>query len=380
MNLAFTEEQETFRRAARAFAEKEIAPIAAERDETNVYPLELLKRMAGLGYLGLKFPEEYGGGGGGSLDAALVFEELAAASAGITLGVYCHVVLALTAIARLGDDDQKRRYLAPGIRAEKIGAFGSTEAGAGSDITAISMRAVREGDGYILNGAKLFCTNSPIADFIVLSAVTDPQASPGKGISLFIVERNSPGLRVSRVIKTLGMHPAQTAEVVLEDVRVPVENRLGEENRGVPNMLAAFAEGRIVAAAFAIGIARAAFELARKYVLERVQFGQPIARNQVIQHRLADMDTEIQAARLLTHQAAWLADHGRPFVKEASQAKVFATEAAARIAAQAMHLQGAYGYVIESPAQRYYRDTHVLEIGEGTSEILRNVIAKQLGL
>ena len=380
MNLAFTEEQETFRRAARAFAEKEIAPIAAERDETNVYPLELLKRMAGLGYLGLKFPEEYGGGGGGSLDAALVFEELAAASAGITLGVYCHVILALTAVARIGNDDQKRRYLAPGIRAEKIGAFGSTEAGAGSDITAISMRAVREGDGYILNGAKLFCTNSPIADFIVLSAVTDPQASPGKGISLFIVERNSPGLRVSRVIKTLGMHPAQTAEVVLEDVRVPVENRLGEENRGVPNMLAAFAEGRIVAAAFAIGIARAAFELARKYVLERVQFGQPVAKSQVVQHRLADMDTGIQAARLLTHQAAWLADHGRPFVKEASQAKVFATEAAARIAAQAMHLQGAYGYVIESPAQRYYRDTHVLEIGEGTSEILRNVIAKQLGL
>ena len=380
MNFALTEEQETFRRAARAFAEKEIAPIAAERDETNVYPLELLNHLANLGYLGLKFPEEHGGGGGGSLDAAILFEELAAASAGITLGVYCHVVLALTAIARLGDDDQKRRYLAPGIRAEKIGAFGSTEAGAGSDITAISMRAVREGDGYILNGAKLFCTNSPIADFIVLSAVTDPQASPGKGISLFIVERNSPGLRVSRVIKTLGMHPAQTAEVVLEDVRVPVENRLGEENRGVPNMLAAFAEGRIVAAAFAIGIARAAFDLARKYVLERVQFGQPIARNQVVQHRLADMDTGIQAARLLTHQAAWLADHGRPFVKEASQAKVFATEAAARIAAQAMHLQGAYGYVIESPAQRYYRDTHVLEIGEGTSEILRNVIAKQLGL
>ena len=377
MNFALTEEQETFRRAARAFAEKEIAPIAAERDETNVYPLELLNHLANLGYLGLKFPEEHGGGGGGSLDAAILFEELAAASAGITLGVYCHVILALTAVARIGNDDQKRRYLAPGIRAEKIGAFGSTEAGAGSDITAISMRAAREGDCYILNGAKLFCTNSPIADFIVLSAVTDPGK---RGLTLFIVDRNAPGLRVSRVIKTLGMHPAQTAEVVLEDVRVPVENRLGEENRGVPNMLAAFAEGRIVAAAFAIGIARAAFDLARKYVLERVQFGQPIARNQVIQHRLADMDTEIQAARLLTHQAAWLADHGRPFVKEASQAKVFATEAAARIAAQAMHLQGAYGYVIESPAQRYYRDTHVLEIGEGTSEILRNVIAKQLGL
>ena len=301
MNFALTEEQETFRRAARAFAEKEIAPIAAERDETNVYPLELLNHLANLGYLGLKFPEEHGGGGGGSLDAAILFEELAAASAGITLGVYCHVILALTAVARIGNDDQKRRYLAPGIRAEKIGAFGSTEAGAGSDITAISMRAAREGDCYILNGAKLFCTNSPIADFIVLSAVTDPEK---RGLTLFIVDRNTPGLRVSRVIKTLGMHPAQTAEVVLEDVCVPVENRLGEENRGVPNMLAAFAEGRIVAAAFAIGIARAAFDLARKYVLERVQFGQPIARNQVVQHRLADMDTGIQAAWWVSKRAA----------------------------------------------------------------------------
>jgi alkylation response protein AidB-like acyl-CoA dehydrogenase len=378
MDFALTEEQEAFRRAARAFAEKEIAPIAAECDETNVYPVELLQRMAGLGYLGLKFPAEYGGGGG-NLDAAILFEELAAASAGITLGVYCHVILALTAIARIGNDEQKRRYLAPGIRGEKIGAFGSTEAGAGSDITAISTRAVREGDNYVLNGAKLFCTNSPMANFIVLSAVTSPEKGGG-GVSLFIVERDTPGLRVSGVLKTLGMHPAQTAEVVLEDVRVLAENRLGEENRGVPNMLAAFVEGRIVAAAFAIGIARAAFEAVRKYVLERVQFGQPIARNQVVAHRLADMDTDIQAARLLMSHAAWLADSGRPFVKEASQAKVFAAEAAARIAAQAMHLQGAYGYVLESPAQRYYRDTHVLEIGEGTSEILRNVIARQLGL
>ena len=379
MDFTLNEEQAALQRAARAFAGKEIAPLAAECDETNVYPLDLFKQMAGLGYLGLKFPSEYGGGDGGSLDAALVFEELAAASAGITLGVYCHIVLALTAIARIGSDEQKRRYLAPGIRGEKIGAFGSTEAGAGSDITAISTRAVRDGEGYVLNGAKLFCTNSPIADFIVLSAVTAP-GQGAQGITLFIVDRDTPGLRVSRPIKTLGMHPAQTAEVVLEDARVPVENRLGEENRGVPNMLAAFAEGRVIAAAFAVGIARAAFEAGRKYVLDRVQFGQPIARNQVVQHRLADMDTEVQAARLLTHHAARLADGGHPFVKEASQAKVFATEAAAKIAAQAMHLQGAYGYVLESPAQRYYRDTHVLEIGEGTSEILRNVIAKQLGL
>ncbi len=377
MDFALTREQEEFRRAARAFAEKEFAPLAAERDETNVYPVELFKRMAAAGYLGIKFSSEYGGDDGGNLDAAILFEELATASAGITLGMYCHVILALTALDRIGNAEQKRRYLAPGIRGAKIGAFGSAEAGAGSDITAIATRATRDGDDYILNGAKLFCTNSPLADFIALSAVTDADK---RGISLFIVERGAPGLRVSKPIRTLGMHPAQTAEVVLDNVRVPSANRLGEENRGVANMLTAFAEGRIVAAAFAIGIARAAFDAARRYVLDRVQFGQPLAKNQVIQHRLADMDTDIQAARLLTHQAAWLADNGRPFVKEASQAKVFATETAARIAAQAMHLQGAYGYTMESTAQRYYRDTHVLEIGEGTSEILRNVIAKQLGL
>lgn len=377
MDFVLTEEQAALQQAIRTFAEKEIAPRAAECDETNVYPVALFRQMAELGYLGLKFPSEYGGGDGSNLDAAIMFEELAAASAGITLGIYCHVVLALTALARIGSEEQKRRYLAPAIRGEKIGAFGSTEAGAGSDITAISTRAAREGDGYVLNGAKLFCTNSPLADFIILSAVTNPEKG---GITLFIVEREMPGLSVGRPIKTLGMHPAQTAEVILENVRVPGVNRLGEENRGVANMLTAFAEGRIIAAGFAIGIAHAAFRAARKYVLERIQFGQPIAKNQVIAHRLADMDTTIQAARWLTYHAAWLADNGRPFVKEASQAKVYATEAAAKIAAQAMHLQGAYGYVMESPAQRYYRDTHVLEIGEGTSEILRNVIAKQMGL
>lgn len=379
MDFALTAEQSALQSAVRAFAAREIAPLAAERDATNVYPVELFKKMAALGYLGLKFPAAYGGGDGGNLDAALMFEELGAASAGITLGVYCHVILALTAIARIGDEAQKQRYLAPGLRGEKIGAFGSTEAGAGSDITAISTRAARDGDAYVLNGAKLFCTNSPIADFIVCSAVTDATRGGG-GISLFIVDRDAPGLTVSPPIKTLGMHPAQTAEVVFENVRVPMENCLGPENRGVPNMLTAFAEGRIIAAAFALGIARAAFESARQYALARVQFGQSIAQNQVIAHRLADMDTRIQAARWLTYHAAWLADHARPFVKEASQAKVFATEAAAKLAAQALHIQGAYGYVMEAPAQRYYRDTHVLEIGEGTSEILRNVIAKQLGL
>ncbi|MCP4358930.1 MAG: acyl-CoA dehydrogenase [Chloroflexi bacterium] len=380
MDFGLSEEQEAFRQSVAAFAEGEMAPIAAKCDEENVYPVHLLRKMADLGYLGLTFPSEYSGGDGSNMEAAVLFEELAAASAGITLGAYCHTVLTLTTIARLGTDDQKQRYLEPGIRAEKIGAFGMTEAGAGSDVTAISLRAQRDGNDYILNGAKLFTTNSPIADFIVLSVVTDSDAPPGRGISLFIVDKATPGLKVSSPFRTLGMHPAQTAEVVLDGVRVSSQNLLGKENRGLPGVLMALAEGRIVAAAFAIGIARAAFTVARQYATERQQFGQQISHFQVIAHRLANMDTDIRAARLLTYQAAWLADRGRPFVKEASQAKVFATETASRIAAQALHIQGAYGYVMESAAQRYYRDTHVLEIGEGTSEVLRNVIARELGL
>lgn len=380
MEFSLNDEQKAFRRSVTRFAEQEIVPIAAECEQENIYPIDLLRKMGDLGYLGLKFSARYGGGGAGVLETAILFEELGAASAGITLGVYCHVVLALTAVARLGTEEQKRRYLEPGIRAQKIGALGMTEAGAGSDVTAISTRARREGEGYILNGAKLFCTNSPMADFIVLSALTDPSAPPGKGISMFVVDKDAPGLRVSRVLDTLGMRPAQTAEVVLEDVQVSRQNLLGEENRGIPGALTALTEGRIAAAAFAVGIARAAFESARQYARQRRQFGQPIGRFQVIAHRLADMDTGIRAARLLTHQAAWLADNGQPFIKEASQAKVFATETGSRIAAQALHIQGAYGYMMESSAQRYYREAPVLEIGEGTNEVLRDVIARELNL
>lgn len=380
MNFGLSEEQEIFKRAVATFAKKEIAPIAAKCDEENVYPMGLLHTMAELGYFGLKFSSEYGGSDGSNMETTILFEELAAASAGITLGAYCHVVLALTAIARMGTEDQKQRYLVPGIQGQKIGAFGMTESGAGSDVTAISTSAKRDGNDYILTGAKMFTTNSPLADFILLTAVTNPDSPRGRGISLFVVDKESPGLSISRVLRTLGMHPAQTAEVVLDGVRVPEANLLGEENRGISGALVALAEGRIAAAAFAIGIARAAFEEALGYARERQQFGKPIGKFQAIAHRLVDMDTEIRAARLLVHQAAWLADNNRQFLKEASQAKVFATEAASKIAAQALHIQGAYGYVLESPAQRYYRDTHVLEIGEGTSEVLRDFIARQLDL
>lgn len=379
IDFRLTEEQELFRKAIARFAAEEVAPIADECDRSGEYPVHLLRKLGEMGYLGVKFPRKYGGGELGTLAQVLMFEELGRASAGITIGIYCHAVLALTPIALFGTEAQKQRYLVPGIRGEKIGAFGMTEASAGSDLTAMQTKAQREGGFYVISGSKLFCTNAPIADFVVISAYTAPGQGM-KGISLFIVDKDTPGFSVGQRLPMLGMRPGQTAEVLLQNCRVPQENLLGEEHRGLYNALESLTAGRIVGAAFAVGLARAAFEAALAYAKGRVQFGQPIGKFQAIQHKLADMDMKIQAARLLTYKAAWLADRGLPHIKEASQAKLFATEACTRICEQALQIHGAYGYMMDSPIQRFYRDTKVLEIGEGTSEILRGVIAKQLGL
>jgi len=379
IDFSLSEEEELFRRAIARFAQEEIAPIAAECDRTGEYPVDVLKRLGELGHLGVRFPKEYGGAELGAIAQAIMYEELSRASAGITLGIYCHAVLALTPIALFGTEEQKQRYLTPGIKGELIGAFGMTEAAAGSDLTAMQTQACRDGDAYVINGSKLFCTNAPIADFVIISAYTKPGQGM-EGISLFIVEKETPGFSIGQRLPMLGMRPGQTAEVIFKDCRVPLGNLLGEEHRGLYNALEALTEGRIVAAAFAVGIARAAFEASLAYAKERVQFGRPIGRFQANQFKLADMDTMIQAARLLTYRAAWLADRGLPHIKEASQAKLFATEACTRICGEAMQIHGAYGYMMDSPIQRYYRDTKVLEIGEGTSEIQRGIIAKQLGL
>jgi len=379
MDFELTEEQTMFRQAVAEFCRREIEPFAQEWDQTGEYPLHLFRRLGELGWLGVHLPTEYGGAGMGHIALAILFEELGRASAGVTMGLYCHAVLALTPIALFGDKAQKERYLAPGIRGERIGAFGMTEASAGSDLAAIRTRAVRDGDGYLINGAKLFCTNSPFSDFVVISAYTAPEQGI-KGISLFIVDREAPGFSVGRRLPMLGMRPGQTAEVVLQDCWVPATALLGEENLGFYRALQSLTLGRIVGASFATGLSRAAFEAALAYAKAREQFGQAIGRFQAIQHKLADMDTAIQAARLLTYKAAWLADRGEPHVKEASQAKLFASETCTRTTEQALQIHGAYGYVMDSPLQRFYRDTKVLEIGEGTSEILRNVIARQLGL
>ena len=379
MDLSFSEEQELFRKAVRDFAAREVAPIAREYDEREEYPTHIFKKLADLGYLGLRFPPQYGGGDADAVTSVILAEEMGYASAGIFLGIYVHVFLALTSIHHFGSEEHKQAYLAPGIRAEKIGAWGFAEPDAGSDPGAIRTTGRRQGDGYVLNGTKMFITNGNLCDFVVVTASTEPGAAI-RGLSLFIVDKGTPGFAVARTLRKLGVRASDTAELSFQDCFIPRSALLGEENLGFANAMRTLTEGRIVAAAFALGTARAAFDQSLAYAKERVAFGQPIGQFQGIQWLLADMALDLEAARLLTLQAAWLLDRGLPHVKEASMAKLFATEACARITGQAVLLHGGYGFMMDSDVQRFYRDCKVMEIGEGTSHIQRNVIARQLGL
>jgi len=379
MEFAFSPEQEAFRRSVTEFCRREIVPIAARCDESGEFPLHLFETMGRLGYLGVKFPPEYGGAGEGSVTYAILAEELGRASPGIALGFYVHVALALTAIAAFGTPTQKARYLRPGIAGTRIGAWSFAEPGAGSDPGSIATRAERTDRGYVITGTKMFTTNAPFADFVVLTASTLP-GQGARGLSLFLVDRGLPGFQVGRRIETLGMRAAQTAELTFDGCLVPHDALLGEEHRGAAAAMQTLTLGRITAAAYAVGAARGGLEATLAYVQQRQQFGQPVGRFQGVQWMLADMATRLEAARLLTYQAAWRADQGLPHVKEASMAKLFATETATEVANHALQLHGGYGYVMESPIQRLYRDVKLFEIGEGTSQIHRNIIARQLGL
>ena len=379
MDFSLTEEQEQFRNALREFAAREIAPLAESCDRSGVYPRQLFRTLGALGYLGVAFPPEDGGSGGDAVTFAVFAEELAKASAGIALGIYVHVALALSAIATFGSAEQRRRYLAPGLRGERIGAWGFAEAGAGSDPGGIRTRARRDGDSYVVDGAKMFITNGTFADFVVATVSTAPEHGM-KGLSLLVIERDTPGFRSARRIEMLGVRAAETAELVFENCRVPAANLLGAENTGFTSAMRTLTRGRIMAAAFAVGLATAAYEQALAYAKTRQAFGQPIGANQGIAWMLADMHTAIEAARLLTYQAAWKAARNEPHILEASRAKLFATETCTRVTEQALQIHGGFGYAMESPAQRFYRDCKVLEIGEGTSQIQRNTIARMLGL
>ena len=373
-----TEEQMQFRDSVRTFVEKEITPHATRWDLEERYPQELFQKLGALGWLGAAFPEDVGGSGGGSVLYALLCAELARGSAAIALGLYVHTALAGAAILHLGNDEQKMRFLPDALAGKKIGCWGYAEAGAGADISCVSTRATKDGDDYILNGAKLYITNSPFADFMVIVAATAPEEGL-KGMSLFLVERDMKGVSVSAPFKKLGMGASEMAEIVFDDCRVPKDNLLGPENFGFLQALKVLTLGRIASAAFGVGLGQSALEESISYTSTRMQVGKPVSRHQFVRFTLADMATRLEAAWQLTLHAARVADSGLQHDREASMAKLFATETATHVCERALHLCGAQGYMRESNAQRFYRDCKVLELGEGTSEIQRETIARLLG-
>jgi alkylation response protein AidB-like acyl-CoA dehydrogenase len=371
-------EEIQFRDAVREFVAKEITPHATRWDMEERYPQELFRKLGDLGWLGASFPEEASGSGGGSALYALLCAELARGSAAIALGLYVHSALACAAIFHLGDPGQKSRYLPDALAGKRIGCWGYAEAGAGADISCVATRAVKDGGDYVIDGAKLYITNSPFADFMVIVASTTPGLGL-KGMSLFIVERDTKGVSVSAPLKKLGMGASEMAEIVFDNARVPAQNLLGAENSGFLQALKVLTLGRIASAAFGVGLGRAALDEATSYVNTRLQAGKPIARHQFVRFTIADMATKLEAAWRLTLHAARVADVGGVHDCEAAMAKLFATETCTHVCERALHLCGAQGYMRESAAQRFYRDCKVLEIGEGTSEIQRETIFRHVG-
>lgn len=373
-----SDEEIQFRDSVRVFVDREIKPNATEWDLAEKYPQELFKNFGELGWLGVTFPEEFGGSGGGSVLYALLCAELARGSAAIALGTYVHTALASAAIFRLGNEQQKSELLPAAMSGEKVGCWAYAEPGAGSDISTVSTRARRDGDDYVLSGSKMYITNSPFADFMVVVASSEPEQGI-KGLSLFIVHSDNPGVSVGAPLKKLGMGASEMAEIVFDQCRVPASDRLGPESGGFFEALKVLTLGRIASAAFGVGIGRAALETAQEYCSERVQFGKPIIKQQFIRFTLADMATRLEAAWQLTLHTARVADAGHRHDQEASMAKLFASETCTWACERALHLCGAQGYMKDSAAQRFYRDCKVIELGEGTSEIQRETIARHLG-
>ena len=377
IDFQLTDEQEQMRQLAHRFAEREIRPLAAEYDESEETPWPVLQKAARVGLMSYQYPEEYGGSGVESiLTACLVAEELAWGCLGIGTAII-GAGLAAVPIMITGTEEQKARYI-PWFCGEgkpKLGAFALTEPDAGSDVASIRTTAVRDGDHYVLNGQKRFITHGGIADLYAVFATVDPSRGH-EGLTAFIVEADAPGLSAGKKEKKMGMRACHTGDVIMEDVRVPVENRLGEEGAGFYIAMKSFEHTRPVVAACAVGVARAAYEYAFQYAQERVQFGKPIMAKQAIRFMLADMATEIDAARLLTWRAAWRADQGLPCNVQASMAKVFAADMAMRTTTDAVQILGGYGYMREYPVEKWMRDAKILQIVEGTSQIQKVVISQ----
>jgi alkylation response protein AidB-like acyl-CoA dehydrogenase len=378
MDLRPTGEQELLRRTIREFAEAEIRPHVMEWDEAQQFSSELVSRLAALGLMGIQLSEEFGGAGMSALEYCIAVEELARVDPSIALSVAAHNGLCMAHLSMFGSDAQKRRYLPPLSRGEVIGAWALTEANAGSDAGAMRTTARREGDHWVLSGAKQFITHGAIGGTMVVMAVTD-RTQGRRGISAFVVARGTPGLLAGKKEDKLGMRASDTSEVILEDCRVPADALVGTEGEGFVNAMQVLDAGRIGIAALAVGLAEGAYDAARRYALERRQFGQPIAHFQAIRWKLADMYTRIDAARLLTYRAAWMRDQRieRTSV-ESSIAKLYASEVAVRAAEECVQIHGGYGFVKDYPAEKYFRDVKLCTIGEGTSEIQRLVIARHL--
>ena len=378
MDFFLNEEQRIFKETFRKFAETEIAPLVEEAEETETFPLKLFPEMGKLGYLCPRYAEKYGGAGIDKVAEVLMREELSRVSQGIASSCSAHSHLGTFPVYHWGSEEQKQNYLVPAIRGEKIFAFGLTEPNAGSDVKAIETTARREGDFYRINGRKIFITNGNICDFLTLVAYTD-KTRGYRGISIFLVEKGTPGFIVTRKLKKEGIRSSETAELLLEDCHIPKENLIGEEG-SFYRVMETLNEGRIGVAGNCVGMAQGAYEAALKYSKERVQFRRPIAQFQAIAFKLADMATEIEAARLLVLRAAWLMDQGENPIREASMAKLLASEVAVRVSREAMQIHGGYGQMREFPVGRFHRDALVYVVGEGTSEIQRQIIAKQIGL
>ena len=377
MNFELNEDQVMLRELVRDFAEKEIAPKIGAFEDKHLFPKEIISQLAEIGVLGMTVPSEFGGSRTDYLSFILALEELARVSATVCLIVSVHDSLFCGSILKFGSDLQKRKYLPPAARGEILGAFSLTEPGAGSDATNLKTKAVRSGDEYILNGTKAWVTSGGEADALIVIAQTGAETGAPK-LSAFIVEKGFPGFRVTKIEEKMGLHSSPTAMISLEDCRVPVQNRLGEEGRGAAIALAGLDGSRIGIAAQAIGLSQQALELAVGYAKQREAFGKKIAEFQALQFMMADIATLLEAGRLLTYRAADLLERGQTIVKEAAMAKLFTSEAANRIAYLALQIHGGYGYSKEYPIERVYRDARVLSIYEGTSEIQRLVIARKL--
>jgi len=377
MDFLFSQEQEILKESIKNFAQKEIQPLIKESDEKGKWPEELTEKLGEMGILGVVIPTEYQGAGYSNVDYVIILEEISKVDPSVGLVVAAHNSLCSNHLNLFGNEDQKKRYLTRLASGQTLGAWGLTESEAGSDAAALKTRAVKKGDFWLLNGSKIFITNGSLAEITIVMAVTDPEKGR-KGISSFVLEKGMEGFEPGKKEDKLGIRAADTSELIFEDVKVPADNLIGEEGKGYWQAMTILDGGRVSIAGFSLGIAAGALESSLKYAKERVQFKQPIVNFQAIQWMLADGFTELEAARLLTYRAAFLEDQGKKIPKESAMAKLFASELAVKASSMAVQIHGGYGFIKDYPVEKFYRDSKLATIGEGTSEIQRWIIAQKV--